>query len=508
MVTNKIFKNTMMLYVRQVLLLLVGFYTIRVILDVLGIEDFGIYSLVAGFVALCSFLSNSMTSVTQRFFSFALGKKDDSLLKSTFSVSIMIYCAIIVLVLLILIGPGLWYVKNELNIPDSRFDATLVLYVYSVLSFVFTILSAPFLALIIAHEDMHYFAIISVIEAIIRLALVTLLVYIGGDKLELYGGIQLIVSSSIFIVYFLICKNKYIECQFKKHYWDYNLFKEMFFFTGWTLFGQITTITRVQAITILLNQFFNPTVVAARAIATAISSKVNIFSSNFNTGMYPGIVKSYSSNDKELLLPLIFNGSKLTFFLMWVLVLPLLLEMETILSFWLTEIPEHAVLFTKMALIESLILSISLPLTTVARATGDIKRYEICLGSLQASIFLISFVFLNRGYPPETVFIVAILVNVIMFFVRLFLVSEMINIKKVLFINRVCFPMLSVVFISSVFSSFISSNMPNGVQFAFISGMISVVITTITMYYLGLDKIWRKKVKEQLKRKFQIKGKV
>lgn len=314
MVAKKIFKNTMMLYVRQVLLLLVGFYTVRVILDALGIEDFGIYSLVAGFVALCSFLSNSMTSVTQRFFSFALGKEDDSLLNSTFSVNITIYCVIVALVTLILMGPGLWVIENKINIPEARFEATLVLYRYSVISFIFTILSAPFLALIIAHEDMHYFAIISVIEAILRLVLVTLLVYMNGDKLELYGGMQLAISMSIFIVYFSICKKKYLECQFKNYYWSYSLFKDMCSFTGWTLFGQITTITRVQAITILLNQFFNPSVVAARAIAITISSKVNIFSSNFNTGMYPGIVKSYSSDNRDVLIPLLLNGSKLTFF--------------------------------------------------------------------------------------------------------------------------------------------------------------------------------------------------
>lgn len=506
MIAKKIFKNTMMLYARQILLLLVGFYTIRVVLDALGVEDFGIYSLVAGFVALCSFLSNSMTSVTQRFFSYALGKSDKYLLKSTFSVSIAIYVGIVVFVLVILSGPGLWYVQNNLSIPETRFDATLLLYQYSVVTFVFTILSAPFLALIIAHEDMHYFALVSVVEAISRLVLVTFLVAMSGDKLELYGVMQLLISTAIFSVYFFICKIKYAECQFRKYYWSYKLFKDMCSFTGWTLFGQITTITRVQLITILLNQFFNPTVVAARAIATAISSKVNIFSSNFNTGMYPGIVKSYSSNSRDVLIPLVLNGSKLTFFLMWVLVLPLLIEMDSVLNFWLTEVPSQATLFTKLALIESLILSISLPLTTVARATGNIKRYEVYLGTLQLLIFVISFIILKAGQPSESVFIVAIFINIIMFFLRLYLVSKMIDIKQGLFYSQVCLPMTVVAFISGSFSWLISFHMPNGLVFTMISAMSSVAITTTTMYFFGLDKVWRKKIRDFVQQKLISRG--
>ncbi|MHA6608526.1 lipopolysaccharide biosynthesis protein [Photobacterium damselae] len=504
MITKRILKNTLMLYVRQIVLLLISLYTVRVVLDVLGVEDFGVYSVITGIVTICSFLSGSMATSTQRYFSYAIGNDSNcnDRLKYTFSVSLIIYLIICCLVLVILEGPGLWFVINKLNLPEGKIDSAIYLYHYSVITFCFTIMTAPFIAIIISHEDMHYFACISLLEGIVKLFSVYALIYIPGEKLEVYGTLQLCTTFSILIVYLVLCKKKYSECQFKKWYWDFSLFKEMFTFTSWTMFGQLSTAARIQAVTILINQYFNPTVVAARAIAITISSKVNIFSNNFNTGLYPVIIKNWASGKREEMYDLIINGSKLTFFLMWILVLPLLFKMESILSFWLTEVPSHAVFYTKLALIEALILSISMPLTTAARAPGKMKTYELTLGTMQIMILVIAYIFLENGYLAYSVFIIAIVMNVVMFFVRLFIVSSLIGLPKKLFIKKACTPMVYFIIITYSFSLLISKIIPEGIAFDIVFVFLTMLACIPVMFYTCIDKEWQDAIINYVRKKF------
>ena len=495
MISNKILKNTLMLYSRQVLLIIVNLYSMRVVLNTLGVEEFGIYSVVAGIVTLCSFLNGSMASTTQRFFSYAIGKKNDQLLKSTFSVNLIIYLVIGFLVLFLLETIGFWFVNNYLNIPVDRMDSAITLYHYTVFSFLFGVIVAPFVAIIIAHEDMHIFAMVSVFEAVMKLLVVFSLIYLTGDKLELYGLLLLFVSICISFIYIFICKNKYFECQFRQLFWDKFLLKEILSFTGWTIFGQITTVIRYQAVTILLNQFFNPTVVAARAIAITVSSQINLFSNNFNTGMYPSIVKYYANEERKEFFSLIFNGSKLTFFLMWVFVLPLLVEMDFVLSLWLGLMPESTVFFVKLALIESLIISVSLPLATAARAHGKMKVYELSLGLMQISIFFTSYVFLSLGFPAFSVFIVAIAVNLLMLIVRIVIVSKQIELSIMDYIRKVIIPIFYLIVVSSISVFLFKESLPQGVIFSVLNILFGVIIATISMYYIGLDSEWRHKTK-------------
>jgi O-antigen/teichoic acid export membrane protein len=506
MINKKILKNTLMLYFRQILLILVSLYTVRVVLNTLGVEEYGIYIVVSGIVTLCSVFSGSMASATQRFFSFALGKEDEKLLKSTFSVNLGIYFGIGVLVILLLEGGGLWFVNEHLNIPLERTDSAITLFHYAVMTFFLTVMTAPFMAIIIAHEDMHIFALISIIEALLKLAVAFLLVYLPWDKLELYGLLLLWVSLSTTTIYISVCVVKYSECQFKKFHWDKLLLKEIFSFTSWTLFGQLSSAARFQAVTILLNQFFNPGVAAARAIAMTISSQINVFSNNFNIGLYPPIIKSYATKDEKELFSLIFNGSKLTFFLMWIFALPLLLEMNTVLILWLNILPEQAVLFAQLALIESLILSISMPLGTAARAPGKMKAYELSLGFMQLSIFAIAYILLTMGYPAFSVFIVAIVVNILMFIVRLIIVSQLIGLPKISFLQKVCVPMALVVFSSLVPSIVASYLLPDTLFYTFVNVAICIFTSTFAMYYIGLERVWREKVLNFIINKVNWKG--
>ncbi len=493
---KRIAKNTLMLYARQILILLVSLYTVRVVLNVLGVEDYGIYNVVGGVVSLFSFLSSSMASATQRFFSFALGQKDTEKLKRTFSVNLIIYIAIAVIAFILLETAGSWFINQQLKVPQGRFEAARWVFHFSIFTLIATIFTSPFMAIIIAHEDMHIYAYVSIVEVTLKLGIVFLLMYLPWDKLEIYGVLVFAVSIINAIIYIGICIKKYTECQFRNLYWDKGLLHEIIDFTGWTLFGQLTTVLRNQAVTILLNQVFTPVIVAARVIATQITNQVNIFSNNFNVGLYPPIIKSYAANEKKNMSLLIFNGAKITFFLMWVFALPLFIEMDTILHVWLKTPPGGAILFTRLALIEVLINSISLPITTAARAPGRMKTYELTLGFLQMSILFIDWLVLKMGSAAYSVFIVAIGVNLIMFIVRLLIVNKLIDFPLLPFFKQVVLPVLSVMLLSTILSMAIHWILPKGIVFAGVSVLSSMLFATICMYLLGLNKTWKTKVRQ------------
>lgn len=503
--SKRIAKNTLLLYARQILILLVSLYTVRVVLNVLGVEDYGIYNVIGGVVSFFSFLSGTMASATQRFFSFALGQNDFEKLKTTFSVNCVIYIAIAIIAFLLLESVGTWYVSTQLHVPAARYQAVQWIFHFSILTFIGAILTTPFMAIIIAHEDMQIYAYVSIVEAIMKLGIVFLLVFLPWDKLELYSVLLFALSVINAIIYITICARKYKECQFRHFYWNKEMIKENLGFTGWTLFGQVTSVARNQAVTILLNQMFNPVVVAARAIAMNITSQINLFSNNFNVGLYPPIIKSYAANNKEEMFSLIFRGSKITFFLMWFFALPLFLEMDTILTVWLKNPPPEAVLFTRLALIEVLINSVSLPITTAARAPGKMKLYESTLGAIQIGIFFASWAVLLMGYEAYSVFIVAIIANLIMFIVRLFIVSLLIKLPVQNFNRQVTLPVLNIIFSSSLLSYFIHTIMPKSLIFVCLSILISMTISTIIMYYGGLDNQERKKLNEIIKNRIHKK---
>ncbi|KPQ29112.1 MAG: Na+-driven multidrug efflux pump [Marinobacter excellens HL-55] len=491
---KRIAKNTLMLYFRQLLILFVSLYTVRVVLDQLGVEDYGIYGAVGGLVALSTFLPGSLAQATQRFFSFALGEQNNERLKTTFSVNLVLYGSVALIAYIALQTIGLWFVNTELSVPEDRFEAAKALYHFAILTFLFSVITTPFMAIIMAHEDMKLYAYISILEAFMKLGVVFLLQYIVWDKLELYGLLVLFVGVVNAIIYVGICLYRYEECQFKKFYWDSALLKEIIGFTGWTVFGQVSTIARTHAITVLLNQSFSPAVVAARALSVQIASQVNIFSGNFNTSLYPPIIKSYAANQHQEMYGLITGGSRITFFLLWVFALPMMVEMETILGIWLTTVPPDAVLFAQLALIEALILSISMPLTAAARAPGKMKAYELTLGTIQICIFLTAWAVVAAGAPAYSVFIVAIIANILMFGVRLFLVNRLTGFPVVNFLRFTALPVLAIVVVTALPVTFISQFLPNGFYWSALVIFTSFFASTIAMYFIGLDKAWRAKV--------------
>jgi O-antigen/teichoic acid export membrane protein len=473
--------------------MLTSLYTVRVVLNTLGVEDYGIYNVVAGVVAMFGFLSGTMASASQRYFAFEIGREDFEQLKKVFSLSLTIYIFLGIFVLILAETIGLWFVNNKLVVPDTRVDMAQWIYQFSILSFLLTMITTPYMASIIAHEDMNIYAYVSIIEAVLKLGVVFLLRFIPLDKLQLYAILQCAVIFINTAIYRIICTIKYEECRIG-FYWNKKLFKEITSYTGWNLFGEITTVCRNQAVTILLNQFFNPIVISARSIALSVNTAVSSFSNNFSNALQPQIVKTYSAEKKSEMSYLIYQGAKGTYFLMYIFALPLVLEMQTILNLWLKNPPEYAVIFTRLTLIDVLINSISTPIMAAARATGEIKLYQLVLGCLQIFCFIFIWMILLMGYPPYSVMIVSICITVIMLVIRLLIVRKLINLSIAEFFQKTILPASIVTVLSAILPIVMYIGLKQSIARLCIVIGVSLVSVCGCVYLFGLNKIDRKRI--------------
>jgi O-antigen/teichoic acid export membrane protein len=499
--TKRIARNTLMLYFRQILIMLVSLYTVRVVLNVLGAEDYGIYTVVAGIVTMFSFLSGAMATASQRYFSYDLGRGDYEQLKKTFSVSLTIYIIIALLSVLLAETAGLWFVNNKLVIPVERVHAARWIYQASVFSFVCTMITTPFMAAIIAHEDMDIYAYVSILEAVLKLGIVFLLPLFGVDKLIFYGLLLSIVVVVTTTVYRTICRKKYEECR-TKLYWDKNLFRELLSYTGWNAFGAAVGVFKFQAVNILLNQYFNPIVVAARGIASQVNSAVNSFAQNFSTAVRPQIIKNYAAGDIHGMTLLVYRSCKATFFLMYLFALPLIIEMQYVLTVWLKNPPGYAVIFTQLALLDVVIDSVNYPLMTTAQATGKVRLYQSIVGGILLLNLPLSFVVLASGFSPISVFVVSIALTFVAFIVRLFILKRLVSFSILKFLENVLVPVVIVASMSALFPWYVHHIMAVGFIRLILVCLISVGSVGFFAFFIALSKtekqyiktVWRGKI--------------
>ena len=498
--TKRIAKNTLMLYFRQILIMIVSLYTVRVVLNTLGAEDYGIYNVVAGVVTMFSFLSSSMATASQRYFSFALGQNDSEQLKKYFSMSFTIYCLIALIVLVLAETVGLWFVTQKLVIPVERKNAAFWIYQASIFSMICTILTAPFMASIIAHEDMNIYAYVSIIEVALKLGIVFLLPLFAIDKLIFYG---VLMAGVVFIntaIYRTICVKKYVECKFS-FFWEKALFKELVSYTGWNMFGSAVGVFKNQIVNIILNQFFNPIVNAARGIAAQVNSAVNSFAQNFSTAVRPQIIKNYASGEKEKMLQLMFRSCKATFLLMFVFALPLILEMPYVLKLWLKNVPEYAVLFTILALIDALIDTISYPLMAAAQATGKIKLYQAVVGSVLLLNAPVAYVVLKLGFAPYSVFAVSISITILAFIVRLIILKRLIDFSFWKFIGKIAIPTILSSFVALIIPYFIRDFIQESFLRLCVTVIVSIICVGLSGYFVALSKDEKQWIVEIVKSK-------
>ncbi|WP_146194637.1 lipopolysaccharide biosynthesis protein [Flavobacterium crocinum] len=465
----------------------VSLYTVRVVLNTLGVIDYGIFNVVAGIVTTFSFLSVTLATATQRFFSFELGRQNYEQLKKTFSMTMTIYIMVAIIILLLAETLGLWFLNTKMTIPSGRIDTANWIYQFSILSFMMTMFTIPYDAVIIAYERMNVYAYVSMIEVSLKLLIVYLLLIVPMDKLKLYAILIFGVTTIITLIYRTYCQKKFDECHYS-FFWDKKLFKEIAGYSGWNLFGSLAGVFNDQGINMLLNVFFNPVINAARGIAFQISNTINLFVSNFSTAVNPQIIKYYAQNEREKMQILVFQSSKFSYFLLFVLTMPVLLETDLILSLWLKVIPEYVVLFTRLVIIMVLIDSLSGPLITSALATGEIKYYQIIIGGFKLLNLPICFFLLSIGYPPQTTMYVAIVMSFFSLFIRLSLLKKMLYFDVM---KYVCDVLLRILLSSllayslALYLQFVlDRTIINLISIVFVSSIFSLVI----IYFTGLSK--------------------
>ena len=500
---KRIAKNTIALYLRQIVVLSVSLYTYRIILANLGVVDFGIYSVVGGVVAMFSLLSNSMSTATTRFLTFDLGKGDSKQVCQTFNLSLLAYAGVSIVIVLIAETLGLWFVNTQLVIPQERMESAFFVYQFAIIAFIATICATPFSASIIAHENMSIYAYVSIFDALFKLLIAFLIENESSDKLILYGGMLSILSVGIALFYLIYCLSHYKECRFTK-VWNKEKFFQIFSFAGWNLFGAAANLIKGQGTNILLNIFFGPAVNAARAIAMQINSAVCTFAQNFFTAVQPQIVKNFASNQIEKMTTLMFRSGKLTFVLMLLIVSPLFWETPQILLFWLKQVPESTVIFARLILIESLIESMSYPIGTALNATGKIKAYQSIVGGIQILNLPISFIFLSMGGQAHYVMVISIFVSISAFIARLFLLQKNMSFSVFNYFMHVILVSLFILILATIIPAIIHLLVKESAARLIIT--IASTTISISFFYglIGLNSIERKKIISLLKTKMNF----
>lgn len=418
-----------MLYFRMFLIMGIGLYTGRIILDTLGITDYGIYNVVGGIITMASFLHAAIIASTQRFISYELGRDNRQRLRLVFCSSVNIHMAIAAVILLIGESMGLWFINTHLNIPPERMTAANWVYQSSIFVLIFKVLSVPYNSAIIAHEKMSAFAYISIVEALLDLGAVFSLYIIASDKLIVYSILSVAVAFLIRMCYILYCRYHFEECKYA-FVWDKHTVKEMFSFASWSILGNMGGSFKNQILNIILNLFYGTTANAARGVGLLVSSKVNAFSTNFTMALNPQITKQYAAGNYQVSKDLVYMGSRFSFFLLTVISMPFLLRPEYILDLWLIKVPEHAAVFLQLSLLSSLIYALSVCVTKAIQATGRVKWFQIGVFIISMGELPIAWLFLRYGFPPYTVMIPALFSNTIALFFRFWLIQRYIPIYK------------------------------------------------------------------------------
>lgn len=466
--------------------MLVSLYTSRVVLNVLGIDDFGIFSVVGGIVMMFAFLNAAMANGTQRFLSVEIAQNNLFRLKQIFSMGLNTHYILAIIIIILAETVGLWFLNTYMNITPGRLSAANWVYQFSIFSFVVTIISVPYNAAIIAYERMNVFAYIGIIEVTLKLAIVFMLQWFDFDKLKTYAVLTFCVTLLIRIIYQVYCRKKIKECSYS-FLWDKNIFKEMFSVSGWNFFGGFSLMLSNQGINIILNIFFGVVVNAARGIAFQVQSAINSFVSSFQTAMNPQIIKSYAAKDFEYMRSLIYNGAKYSFFLVFILSLPIIIEAEFILSWWLKKVPEYSVLFVRLILINAIIDSLSGTLMTASLASGKIKKYQLVVSGILSINMPICLLLFSQGFPPQYAFYTSIVVSILALSGRLWLVSRLVPISIKDYLKHVISRVLVVSLLSPIIPFVIYIALPTTFISVVLVCFVSLLTTTSIIYFGGLN---------------------
>ena len=485
---KRIVKNTLLLYFRMLLMIVINLYTSRVILQVLGVEDFGINNVVGGVITMLGFLTGSLAGASSRYITYDLGKGNMEVMKKTFGNILSIHLLLAVIVVVIGETIGLWLMTTQLQIPEARETAAFWVYQFSIVSFVLGVISVPYNASIIAHEKMSAFAYISIIDAILKLLIVYLLLVISYDKLIVYAALFCCIQVFDRIVYSVYCRKHFEETRSKLSF-DKKLFKEIFVFAGWTMNGGLAVIGYTQGINVLLNIFFGPAVNAARGIAVQVQNVTRQFCTNFQMALNPQLTKSYAIGDYTHMHQLLKVSSKFSFYLMLLISLPLMLEAPLILKWWLGTVPEHTVSFLRLILCTGILFALSNPIITAVHATGKLKKFQLIEGSMLLSIVPIAYILLKLfNISPEYVFLIHIFIEVCTQCVRVRIVLPMIAMPLREYIVEVMIPIFKVCILTLTVPMFVYCSVNENVTSFFAVCTITTCWILFITYFIGCTK--------------------
>lgn len=482
---RRIAGNTLLLYIRMVLIMLINLYVVRVVVDALGNSDYGIYHTVAGIVMMLSFIVSTLSVACQRYYSHEMICSDSSGLRDVFNLSLLVFAMLTVLLIPVMELGGPWLMERKLQL-DGRDTAARWAFQCAVLSFIFSIIRTPYQGMVIAREKMKVYAYISIFEALASLAIAILIQKSDGDRLILYSVLMCAAQVAVSLYYMVYCTAFYRECRFR-FYWSGEKFREMFGFVGWNMVGTLAGTCKSYGITLLLNHFFGNVVVTARTLAYKVYMTIVQLSDNFYMAIRPQIFKSYSDGDKDGMLKLVCQSTKFSFFLVLIISLPMFLETESIMNIWMRkDVTLEAVLFTKLSIVNMLIEVFVNPLASSMQAYGNIRNYQIICGGLLLLILPVAYLFLRMGFAAKSVFWVSIVICFMAVVVRVILVNHYIGLDMKAYSRDVVVPVIEVLVVSSVIP--VSLELAIGAvwaRFAVVC-LTSVLMVVLTVYSLGL----------------------
>lgn len=482
----------------------IGFFTSRILLNQLGVVDFGVYNVVGSIIVLLGFLNSTLSLSTQRFINFELGNNNYQQLQKVYSSSIIIHCALAFVVFILAETVGLWFLNYHMNIPEERMVAANYVYQFSIFSAMLSLTMIPHTATIIAHEHMSQYATIGIIDVFLRFSVACMLYIIQTDKLIVYALAMFLVVLANYLTYYIYCKKKFPECSFIVSK-DKQLYREMLSFSGWNIFSSISMILNGQVVSIILNIFFGPIVNAARGISTQVNGAIGGFVHNFQIAVNPRIIQTFAANEFQTFYRLINQSAKFSFFLLLIFVVPVWTNIDNILQIWLGSVPEHTADFCRIVFISSLINTFSLPLATAANATGNIKVFQLACGVFEILNIPFSYLLLKLGNPPVAVYFVQLAITISTLFARLVVLRKLVNLNISLFLTKIvsrCLFVAILSFSTMMIATYINTESLLGLLSSI---FISLSLTALFIMLLGLNREEKAIAINLIKNKLHIK---
>lgn len=498
---KRIVKNTIVLYARMAVVLLVSLYSSRIILQALGIDDYGLYNVVGGVVLMLGFLKSSLTSATQRFLSFEMGYNNGNRLKDVFSVCLSTHIFIAFIILLLAETIGLWFFNSQIRIPEGRELAANWVYQFTVFSLAVSVIIVPYHACVISHERMSFFAWVSILDAVLKLGFAYALMLSSTDRLILYGGLMMLTDFINLWLYWIYDRKHFEETKYR-FFWDKDLFKQIFSFSSWTICGQLAMVGSAQGKSVLINIFYSVSANAAMGVAHQVNGALVSLTSNFQTAFQPQLTKSYAAGDYDYMNSLIYNASKISFFLLFIVSLPFMLNIDWLLSIWLTEVPDYSGTFCVLYIIASILNALATPLWISIFATGKIRNYQIALSIAYTTEIVIIYVLFTLGFPPTTAMAVKVFLNATMVVLRLIYTKvEVKSFSALGYFRKVLLPIMTSTFLTLVVA-LVLYRLANTIWQQLIMSFIIFIVSVFSAYYIGLTQSEQLSVKEIVLTKF------